>query len=833
MPIRLANVGTSGTLFPNGVAGFIHETKRTAGETDGTISPVSIVASIEAGTTFSASLNASGNFNLRHSQQKSLYDRLLQGSALRSEVGEASDGSGIPYASQKATSPSWTQHTVGYRHGFVHQAFSSSFHEKSTLNAYVSGTMILESSIVPASGTAYYSKRTAVKHLIYKLSASVNLPQIPASSSRPPSNAELTITRVTGSSGFFPVSGCFRANDIFNPSVFEIHVPEHGKIRDIKVWVEFIHDHRGGIGAINSLYQTAGTASSDQDRSVGLQSVVVALRSPNTNFSYAHPLWNSPSVNNFLKRTYRNLDEAFAGYGHGPAWHGGFDGDESGTLPVPFMGVPEIFRNSYLLWSGHSAEYDLFNVFSDYLAAPYTLPYYREFDTDIDMRTIFTDGSPIPNPRNLTFLYPNASDKSPGNGLMLTSITGTTEAVIFDGASVSNGVYVRFSNTPYHFPTRYLAENFLTASTEGWSFGVTGSGVPWMLDDRIPMGRIHRTQALDHTVTGYGFLGPHRTTVVATSSSPPEGWLTGPNGTANTNEFATKGMNMGPNTIQPVYPLLDDIYVTKKFLTDKELVDNYGSNDNYEIIDPYFDTGIIGHRPGLRGTEVHGTWKLMIGLTADYQGGFGMRVRPRGGIWFRQFRLEFIIEQGEDATLTPQTRRRYRTTSHVEKRPGTYRFMIMSGSSEWDRGINYVYRVQPDEYGRTIGITDHTGSNISNFAVFTRVTGALADMLTGSQHAGARYSFLNNEFGTPYIPLSSGSGTPVSFNYFGSNHRKVSNLILSNVLRPTPIIKGMQTLKSITSRTRDFYQTTLDRREYELNRFIDSDGVILTSSLLT
>lgn len=53
------------------------------------------------------------------------------------------------------------------------------------------------------------------------------------------------------------------------------------------------------------------------------------------------------------------------------------------------------------------------------------------------------------------------------------------------------------------------------------------------------------------------------------------------------------------------------------------------------------------------------------------------------------------------------------------------------------------------------GITDSTAS--ANWAVFSRPAGEFADAISGSDHEHARWAYLHNEFGTPFVPISSAS----------------------------------------------------------------------------
>jgi hypothetical protein len=277
------------------------------------------------------------------------------------------------------------------------------------------------------------------------------------------------------------------------------------------------------------------------------------------------------------------------------------------------------------------------------------------------------------------------------------------------------------------------------------------------------------------------------------------------------NKAATR--QFGPPDIRPVYPLLDDVYVEKV---------------NYESVSSNkgkLYKKIIGYRPGLRGTEVHGKWKLLVGVAGDIvsPGNEVVIANPRAGIWFRQFRLEFTIDTGNGISHQYSSRKRlYEKTGYVTDRPGKRLIEIVSGSSEWDTGINYVYVEQKDDYGRSIGITDSTSSFYDSFAVFSRITGSLYDRLSVSKR-DVFTTYLDNEFGTPYIPISSGSGISPSFDVFDPERAKAARRIVDEIMKPKPLINQQNTLKTHTSRanyaklTRDIIIEKIDIMDKELS----------------
>src|SRR3990167_1212316 len=175
----------------------------------------------------------SGNLNIRRTKQRRLYDRLLQGDALRSEVGEVSSSVGQP-----ATPPSWTQRQIGKSHAYVIGELSSSHYETFGLNTFHSGNFALEDTSVPASASSYYSKGSRFVRKMYTVTASAGLTILPAPETSP------LDTEVSGRANFVAVSGTYVNNSYFAPGKVIIDVPDYGKIRDVKVWVEFIHDVR-------------------------------------------------------------------------------------------------------------------------------------------------------------------------------------------------------------------------------------------------------------------------------------------------------------------------------------------------------------------------------------------------------------------------------------------------------------------------------------------------------------------------------------------------------------------------------------------------------------
>lgn len=1061
-------------------------------------------------TTHSSSLGSdsflSGNINHKNQTLRRKIRRLLTDDATRNEVGEAPDLAGgvsnvTSYLQQKATMPSWTQKHIGFNHAYVIPTLSSSMHEASRLNAYASASKPLETTAVPASSTVYYEKGRRLRRIYYTLSASAGMTPSPANETSPS-----TIERL-GRGTWEPFSGSYRNNTYHNPATFQIDVPDRGRIRDVRVWVEFIHDIRGGAGTLqSSVFNKGGAGSATAHREHGLQGVQIALRSPNTSFRSAHPLWNDPRLKGIgkdgtipgllqnsyllwaghacekdLSGTLGSLTSSFVdaddnrtmeilvtsgsfsapsaylhgmrdkttvarslpsntgpnssvfggptftvvsrgssggmsntrlhlltlitgstrffgwsevdtldvnenamsvgfrfdskGYKHllyqsasfgasttdlvyarmtGSSWekevvttftsekitsydlaldeselpnivfntvsyagvgscvvyfarknadgtwtredvsahdsgkyvkidydvsrsqpviaastfgsgitqalniyksgsngwssevaltsststalqHPGLAIDSSGKIHAAALAVasgrgtrvvPLYYASSsggwyeagplitsslsdtheglsFVLdkrenpcfsWTSYTSNtdnkagcrialsdengwtiktmftgsgfqetgmgfdddnnaivlagaYDTLGAvgwsFLSFENRRHSSSLYNEFDTDIDMRTIFTDSSPINNPRNLSSLHGESSLSSTGFGKSTRRLLLDNKYPSPSSASISRG---------------YNAIGERLQMTE--PSVLSGANYPWMCDQRVFPGRLT------------SFATP------PSGAVPPE-WYSGLSG-----QFSSSGEQLGPSTIQPVYPLLDDVYVEKivDFPTTSQLPFNRGS------------AKLIGFRPGLRDTEVNGKWTLLIGTEGD-----SGNANARAGIWFRQFRLEFLIDEGpRDQQFYPSRSRKFSKPSHVPAANGKRLIAVMSGSSIWDIGTNIVYTEVPQDYGRTVGITDSTGSSLDGFAVFSRVTGTLYDRLD----SGAKSAYLSNEFGTPYIPLSSGSGEDPSFDPFTKEDKALSRQVLNDIIGAKANFMSSNTLKSFASRSK-------------------------------
>jgi len=707
-------------------------------------------------TLISALAPISGNINVRRSKERSKYnDRVL-----------GTDGLDVP--------PSWTQTVIGKRHAYVAAALSSSDHEIFRLNALNSGSSRLEISPVAATGSQYYSKSSRFVTMTYKMSASDT--QIAPTPGGFPSLVEFASTydipnttnirdgtTINGRYVFHPVSGTYRNNFAYKPTQFSIDVPDYGKIRDIKVWVEFIHDLRGGVAPNDGIhgagkFQNGGfglpaTSSSFQElqKAHGLGGIEISLVSPNVVFNYAHPLWNDKKTNTF--ETYPRLP--------------------IGVNSTEQRGIPPTLQGTYLLWAGHRNRPEFGYVFPDLTGSDSSA--YFEYDRDIDMRTIFCDSSPNENPRSISSLYSHVNHESPGASRFWTD---------------------RVINSKYSSPTSAsYARTYLSASENSdFSFAsfpmgfMTGTNIPWFYDSRVVPGDLaFRTGSIP-------------------GGSPPPGWLSAPGGVAAENEWPTTGSTIGPETIRAVYPLLDDVYVEKIFDRSGSAA---GISGVFNI--PHPRPQMIGFRPGLRGTEIHGKWKLLIATPSILTGTMttdvtdDVRKGEDTGIWFRQFRLEFLIDQGQDEnTFVPSSRRRHNRIANPPK-PGLKVIDVISGSNTWDIGVNYVYTSTPADYGQTVGIVTNTGSLSDDFAVLSRLTGALA-----VDHPNYGEWYLNNEFGTPFLPISSGTAFPSEFAPLTSEDSADSRRILDQILNPKTKIFTDNTIHAFISRS-DTVRTTQDK----------------------
>jgi len=328
------------------------------------------------------------------------------------------------------------------------------------------------------------------------------------------------------------VSGAFVNSSAYNPASIDITVPTLGALKDLKAWVEFIHDER----------QTGSSDVLNDNR--GLKNVQIALRSPNTSFRSAHPLWNGRENLAFPI----NSDPTLTG-----------TGNVFGDL---YYGVPPILQNSYLLWDGHGVNRGIANALD-----PSTInSKYHEFDRDVDMRTVFWDGAAVNNPRDISSLHGTASNNTPQ--YPYSWFTGTAGGVYYQ--SPTWGV-VNKANLGW-----YLSPVVVTGNTS-----LSGAMVPWMLDQRIHM---------------CGFEG-QRSAVTATnegmSLDPPPGWISGRGGMAEWQTATSNSAGTGVSFIPPgaggavfIRPSTQAIHLMGGRETSGTTVPGYGSwhvHYNYNV----------------------------------------------------------------------------------------------------------------------------------------------------------------------------------------------------------------------------------------------------------
>jgi hypothetical protein len=229
-----------------------------------------------------------------------------------------------------------------------------------------------------------------------------------------------------------------------------------------------------------------------------------------------------------------------------------------------------------------------------------------------------------------------------------------------------------------------------------------------------------------------------------------------------TDEFNTLGYQLGPTSIRPVYPILDDIVVVKN--TDEAV---YNPNA-FSLSSPH--AKIVGDRPGLRNTEILGTWRFLFGCSSSFNSTLGFVAEPSSSLWVRQVRLEMIYDAAYPAIEQLSSKnRRFSKPSIVPGREGLIQLSLVSGSCEWDVGLNSIDDYQSPDYGRSVGITADTAS-LPDYAVLTFITGNLYNSLTSSNPSW----FLTNSLpdvsrpsGIPYIPDSSmslGTGSAEQIN---------------------------------------------------------------------
>lgn len=512
--------------------------------------------------------------------------------------------------------PSWSQKHIGPGMSCVISALSSSRHEEQVLNCFRSGTESLEVTSVPASGTLYYDKASRFRTVIYKLTSSHPQGLVNDSSER-----EVPLEIGTGTL----VSATASHED---PKKFFFSVNETGRLQNIRVWVETVNGSGSGYGP-------------------PLSCLAIALRSPSVRWGASHPIRNDPSVR------------------LGPL----FDSVTPQTYPLDSRN--EFYHDTFILWEGWRA-------FTTGSASSDSAKSWPSWDNDCDMRTVFDDGSPYPNPRHIPSV-----GSSPG-----ANVLGSPNA---SGSNVGNAF---------------------------------GANVPWTTD--VNAGKFGNS---NNRAPG----------------SPPPGWLSSVNAP---NEWPTTGSNIGAPTLRPLYPLLDDIVVYKTDrLTDSSTDANFPNWDRWR-----------GFRPGLRGSEISGTWEVMFtNGGGDWATGLGNPTFARP-LYVRQVRLEITYSTRQH----PSKDHFFPPSNPIS--PGEKSRTYFSGSDFYaslapDHGLNEMRVVVgfANSWGRTFGLSTSTASfRLGDTALFWRLSGALSDLV------GENPSWIVGFNGMPMIPASSSSLVPAS-----------------------------------------------------------------------
>lgn len=360
-----------------------------------------------------------------------------------------------------------------------------------------------------------------------------------------------------------------------------------------------------------------------------------------------------------------------------------------------FAAPENFYRDSFVLWEGPSFTGDsYFNA-----AFGYTRERYCTWGKDRCMRVVFDDASPNLNPRHLR----NSPASTNTNGAPHTSDN------LPGGLQVATG---------------------------------SGNNVPWFSEPAI-------------VGTGSFYSG---------SGSPPAGWLSGPGGVAASNEWPTTGSNYGAETIKPLYPFLDDIFQRK--IETGSHTNGIGASSYGDFLTAGGSGSKVwtdaatwsGFRPGLKGTEISGSWQIMFarGTPAD--------TAQQMEAYVRQVRLEITFERNRNSF----SRNKSKSDLLSPIPPGKRILSIISGtdaarlgastSPDQDFYKNEIYTIvkENNSIGRTFGILTNSSSlEKGDFALYYSVTGNLSSV------SGANpWWLISSEFGTPQIPISSSSLGP-------------------------------------------------------------------------
>lgn len=332
--------------------------------------------------------------------------------------------------------------------------------------------------------------------------------------------------------------------------------------------------------------------------------------------------------------------------------------------------------------------------------------------------------------------------------------------VFHDGAAVSH--------PRRHYRHGFVSGNFVGSPNAGVlaSPSAFGFDVPWTSDKTV----FPATESYQ------------------AAGSPPPGWLTGPGGTANVNEWPTTGSNYGATEIQPFLPLLDPLFAHKRITDELPVIGLF-----LTASDALFTPDIWrGFRPGLRGTQISGTWELLINQGIDDS--------LHCSAAFRQVRLEFTYETSPISNVRQHGSRRY-----SPRRGGARYLYTMSGSDQsnsfnpspsasWDWYLTDIYTTDgPEgEVGRSFGLgLDAAGLVTPTGPALTyRLSGSLADIV------GNTPTWLLDRFtGMPAIPESSATLVPREV-------VPISQGSFNQFLLPRPILdfpKSLRTVADVTN----------------------------------
>lgn len=274
-------------------------------------------------------------------------------------------------------SPSWTHSSVGFNQAFVGLSLSSSRYEDLVLNSFTSGSELLEQTAVPASAKLHYSKETRFRTVTVKKTASLLDTAVRSGSWVPSSfvaGSGALFSSVTGVADFLVSGeGTFKDSSPWAPASILIPVNESGRIRDIRVWVEWVYVSQSGDP-------------------LPLGGIGMSLRSPNLAWGNAHPIRNDPN----LLRIYTSPGQTFSLLATTEQRRRYFAGTGSA--------VDSFYRDSFLLWEG-IAIFDSNNAsnsptFLGGLDGGQFMSNFPCWNNDRGMRTIFCDGAATPNPRH-------------------------------------------------------------------------------------------------------------------------------------------------------------------------------------------------------------------------------------------------------------------------------------------------------------------------------------------------------------------------------------------------------------------------------------------------